>query len=146
MRKGVRAGDDGLIDRTTKMISNMSLQPKDVHGQRICVISGKFLPTYAQVQVGEESGQIGLLFDTPAAPDTNPESGGRSDVVSTNKHLPPLASLQWYGPELLSRIYEVRPGDLEFGLGCPFAIKEADLTECSRHSPPPPEANQGMRL
>ena len=123
----------------------MNLMTKDVQGQRICVISGKFLPTYAHVRVDEQSGQIGLLFDTPAAQNPNQELGS-SDVVSTNKHLSPVASLQWYGPELLHRIYEVKPRDLEFGLGCPFAIKEADLTDCSRHSPPSPEANHGMRL
>jgi hypothetical protein len=123
----------------------MNLIPKDLEGQRLCVISGKFLPTYAHVRVDEQSGQIALLFDAPTAPNANLEQGG-SDVVSTNKNLPPIASLQWYGPELLSQIYEVKPSDLEFGLGCPFAIKEADLTKCSYQSPPSPEANQGMRL
>ena len=106
----------------------MSLQPKDVQGQRICVISGKFLPIYAQVQVDENSGQIGLLFDErPAQDHTSGKSGG--DVVSSNRELTSLASLHWHRPELLSRIYEVKPGDLEFGLGCPLAVKEEDLSE-----------------
>src|SRR5690242_5602049 len=112
----------------------MNLLSKDLEGQRICVISGKFLPTYAQVRVDEQSGEIGLLFDAPPTQDTNPGQGG-SDVVSTNKHLPSMAVLQWYDRELLSRIYEVKPGDLEFGLGCPFAIKEADLPACHQRLP-----------
>ena len=122
----------------------MNLLPKNVQGQRICVISGKFLPTYAHVRVDEQSGQIGLLFDASSAHDTTLEQG-RCDVVSTNKDLPSLESLQWYDPELLSRIYEVKPGNLEFGLGCPFAVKEADLTEYRYHLPPPEEARTSAR-
>src|SRR5262245_17061900 len=113
----------------------MNLMSKDVQGQRICLISGKFLPTYAQVRVDEESGQIGLLFDAPATQNASLEQSG-SDVVSTNKHLPSVSALHWYGPELLSKIYEVKPGDLEFGLGCPLAIKEADLPEYHYRLPP----------
>jgi len=113
-----------------------------VQGQRICVISGKFLPTYAHVRVDEDSGQIGLLFDAPARQDASLPG---SDVVSTNKDLSSVTSPQWYGSELLSRIYEVKPGDLEFGLGCPFAIKEADLTECRYHLPLSPETTHGAR-
>ena len=105
----------------------MNLQPKDVQEQRICVITGKFLPTYARVRVDEETGQIGLLFDVRPCPDANREQSG-SDVVSTQQEHS-LASLHWYSPELLSRIYEVRPSDHEFGLGCPLAVKEEDLTE-----------------
>lgn len=125
------------------MISSTSLQPKDVHGQRICVITGKFLPTYAHVQVDEESGQIGLLFDALTTPRAGSEQSG-GDVVSTNKDLP-TASLQWYSPELLARIYEVKPNDLEFGLGCPLAIKEADLTECRYCLPTAVEARRDAR-
>jgi hypothetical protein len=124
------------------MISSMNLQPKDVHGQRICVITGKFLPAYAHVQVDERSGQIGLLFDALSTQGASAEPCG-SEVVSTNKDLP-TTSLQWYGPELLGKIYEVKPNDLEFGLGCPLAIKEADLTEC-RYCLPVVEASRGAR-
>ena len=125
--------------------SIMNLQPEDIHGQRICIITGKFLPTYANVQVNEQSGQIGLLFSPQPAHGSNAEQSA-TEVVSTNKDLASLSSLHWYSPELLQRIYEVKPSDLEFGLGCPFAIKEADLSECSYHSPPLAEPNQDMRL
>jgi hypothetical protein len=126
------------------MNSIMNLQPQDIHGQRICVITGKFLPTYANVQVNEESGQIGLLFNAQPADSAGAEPAV-TEVVSTNKDVPSLASVQWYRPELLNRIYEVKPSDLEFGLGCPFAIKESDLTECSYQSPPP-KPNPDLRL
>lgn len=106
----------------------MNLQPIDIQGQRICVITGKFLPTYACVQVDEQTGQIGFLFDVRPTPGASSESFG-GDVVSTNQDVPSLASLHWYRPELLSKIYEVKANDLEFGLGCPLAVKEADLAE-----------------
>lgn len=106
----------------------MNLQPKDIQGQRICVITGRFLPTYAQVQVDEQSGQIGFLFDArPTRGSSSEPCAG--DVVSTNQDVASLASLHWYRPELLSKIYDVKPGDLEFGLGCPLAVKEEDLAE-----------------
>ena len=105
----------------------MNLQLKDVQDRRICVITGKFLPTYAHVRV-DESGHIGLLFDSRAAQAGRLDEPG-CDVVSSNENLPLFASLHWHRPELLRRIYEVKPGDLEFGLGCPLAVKEEDLAE-----------------
>ena len=106
----------------------MKLELKNVEDQRICVITGKYLPTYAHVRVDQDSGQIGLLFDARPRPESGREPCG-CDVVSSHSDLNSLASLHWYSSELLNRIYEVKPTDLEFGLGCPLAVKEDDLAE-----------------